>query len=171
MTETHLCECGCGLAAPLSRDNDASRGYVKGKPLRFRRGHNNRGKHCGAHPRHGHAVGGKVTSEYAAYSEAKRRCTNPKHDAWSRYGGRGIKFLFENFEAFFAYLGPKPSSEHSLDRNNNDGNYEPGNVQWATKSHQNKNRRPFSEEFRQRVSTGMKRARKAHNWSTKRLAA
>lgn len=43
--------------------------------------------------------------------------------------------------AFLSYMGPKPSPAHTLDRINNDGNYEPGNVRWATKGQQNANQR------------------------------
>jgi hypothetical protein len=73
----------------------------------------------------------------------KNRCRNPKRKCFDRYGGRGIKVFpaWENdFEAFFAHVGPKPGPEYSLDRINNDGNYEPGNVRWATNEQQQKNR-------------------------------
>jgi hypothetical protein len=73
------------------------------------------------------------------------RCTNPKHPNWKNYGGRGISVCDEwrhSFKAFLAHIGPRPSSEHSLDRYpNNDGNYEPGNVRWATRSQQRRNTR------------------------------
>ncbi|HWY20028.1 MAG TPA: hypothetical protein VNX26_02345 [Candidatus Acidoferrum sp.] len=78
--------------------------------------------------------------EYTAYTHAKQRCTNPRCVDWPDYGGRGIKFLFTSFEQFFAELGPRPEGL-SLDRKNNDGNYEPGNVRWATASEQQKNQR------------------------------
>jgi hypothetical protein len=61
------------------------------------------------------------------------------------YGGRGIGVFepwIESFEAFYKYLGPCPSKDHSIDRYpNNDGNYEPGNVRWATKKEQVEHRR------------------------------
>src|SRR5437016_5184126 len=80
--------------------------------------------------------------EYAAYQHAKYRCTNPNSEVWKDYGGRGIKFLFASFEQFFAELGPRPSPQQSLDRwPNPNGNYEPGNVRWATYSEQSKNQR------------------------------
>lgn len=89
------------------------------------------------------------TPEYHVYQVAKDRCTNQKHPKYSQYGGRGIQFLFTSFEQFFAELGPKPSPQHSLDRYpNNDGNYEPGNVRWATYTEQNNNtRRKRLEQF------------------------
>jgi hypothetical protein len=75
------------------------------------------------------------------------------------YGGRGIKFLFTSFEQFLAELGPRPSGM-SLDRIENDGNYEPGNVRWATRSEQVQNRR-----FYDRTATGKKA------WETRRQKA
>jgi len=84
--------------------------------------------------------GGVGTPEYNAYRNAQARCTNPKCDKWEYYGGRGIKFLFTTFAQFFAELGKRPRGK-TLDRINNDGNYEPGNVRWATKDQQNENKR------------------------------
>jgi hypothetical protein len=75
------------------------------------------------------------------------RCTTPTHQAIPQYGGRGITVApaWTRFEAFrdyvLAVLGPKPPDK-SLDRIDNDGNYEPGNIRWATRSEQQKNRRP-----------------------------
>jgi hypothetical protein len=86
------------------------------------------------------------TAEYRAWVNLKQRCLNPDHHAYANYGGRGIHVdpAWENdFEAFYDHVGPKPSDEHSLDRfPNMNGNYEPGNVRWATKREQNLNRRP-----------------------------
>jgi hypothetical protein len=86
----------------------------------------------------------KVNHELVAYNQAQKRCANLNNP---NYGGRGIKFLFTSFEQFFAEVGAKPTPKHSLDRfPDNDGNYEPGNVRWATSSQQNKNkyRKPVS---------------------------
>jgi hypothetical protein len=74
------------------------------------------------------------TPECMAYENAKARCCNANHPRWKDYGGRGIKFLFESIAQFMTELGPRPTPEHSLDRINNDGDYAPGNVRWATKS-------------------------------------
>lgn len=66
----------------------------------------------------------------------KARCFNPKNKNYSRYGARRITVCPEwkdDFLAFYSYIGPRPSAQHSIDRfPNNDGNYEPGNVRWAT---------------------------------------
>ena len=80
------------------------------------------------------------TPEYRAYRSAKQRCNTPNHKSWKCYGGRGIKFLFTSFEQFFAELGKRPKGK-SLDRKNNNGNYEPGNIRWATWKQQANNRR------------------------------
>jgi hypothetical protein len=95
------------------------------------------------------------TPEYHAWWNAKNRCTNPNSQRWYTHGGRGIKFLFNTFEEFYAELGPRPSPAHSLDRENNDGDYEPGNVRWATRSEQQKNKGTF---------THISRPGKGYNW-------
>lgn len=72
------------------------------------------------------------------------RCFNPKATRFENYGGRGIAVCDSwrnSFEAFLADMGRKPSPAFSLDRINNDGNYEPGNCRWATASEQAFNRR------------------------------
>jgi len=71
---------------------------------------------------------------------AKNRCTNPNNTDWKHYGARGIKFLFTSVEQLIAEIGSRPE-EQEIDRINNDGNYEPGNVRWATRSEQCRNKR------------------------------
>lgn len=77
----------------------------------------------------------------------KQRCFNKKNKGYKNYGGRGIKICKEwinSFQAFYDYVSQLPhcgEKGYSLDRINNDGNYEPGNVRWATRSEQNRNRR------------------------------
>lgn len=84
------------------------------------------------------------TPLYKCWLAMKQRCRNPKNKAFPDYGGRGIK-VCERWSVFLNFLsdvGEKPSSEHSLDRYpNNNGNYEPGNVRWATRTEQNNNQR------------------------------
>ena len=77
--------------------------------------------------------------EYRAYYAAKSRCTNPNVHNFHRWGGRGIEFRFNSFEEFFADIGQRPSKAHSLDRRNNNGHYEKGNIHWATRIEQANN--------------------------------
>lgn len=93
---------------------------------------------------------------YNTWVDIRRRCLNSKHKHYKSYGGRGIK-LYEQWvgdvESFIMWieenLGPRPL-DHSLDRIDNDGNYEPGNLRWATQKTQVANQRYrlyFSEDF------------------------
>jgi hypothetical protein len=82
--------------------------------------------------KHGHAQKGKRSGEYRSWTGAKARTTNPNTRDWKNYGGRGIRMCdrwLNSFENFLADMGPKPSPKHSLDRIDNDGNYEPGNCE------------------------------------------
>lgn len=91
------------------------------------------------------------TPEYATWQSIKQRCFNKNNRAWIRYGGRGITMAEEwvdSFESFFEHVGPKPSAKHSIDRIDNDGNYEPGNVRWATSKQQRNNRRDQTSSSR-----------------------
>jgi hypothetical protein len=74
----------------------------------------------------------------------KSRCFNPNHTAFRYYGGRGITVCErwrDSYENFLADVGPRPSDKHSLDREDNDGHYEPGNVRWALPKEQARNER------------------------------
>jgi hypothetical protein len=79
--------------------------------------------------------------ENSAYYTARSRCTSPNHPDYHNYGGRGIKFKFKSFLEFLVEIGPKPSPELTLDRINNNGHYEKGNIRWATRVQQNNNTR------------------------------
>jgi len=93
--------------------------------------------------------------EYRVYQVAKQRCTNPNSQRWYTHGARGIKFLFKSFTEFMTAIGPRLSSDYSLDRwPNNDGNYETGNVRWATRSEQQKNKRAFTWSKTARSNNG-----------------
>jgi hypothetical protein len=84
-----------------------------------------------------------ASSEYSAWKAMIQRCTNVNNAQVIRYGGRGITVCdrwLNSFEAFYLDMGPKPTQEHSLDRRNNDGNYEPGNCRWATDTEQQRNK-------------------------------
>lgn len=91
---------------------------------------------------HGQACRGQETPEYRIWRSMLNRCANPKVHNYQRYGARGIRVCarWKKFENFLADMGRKPSPNLSLDRINNDGNYEPGNCRWATASQQALNR-------------------------------
>jgi len=91
---------------------------------------------------HGETVNNETTAEYRAFCNAKNRCENPKSERFYLYGQRGIEFRFASFEEFLAELGRRPSANHSVNRIDNDGHYELGNVEWATATEQANNRRP-----------------------------
>lgn len=128
------CLCDCGRTV-----------IVKGKELR-----NGNNVSCGCWKRerlgdYARTHGMRGTPEYRSWKHAKERCFNPANKKYDDYGGRGIIMCMEwaqSFEAFYAHIGPRPPGT-SLDRfPNNDGNYEPDNVRWATSSQQAYNRRP-----------------------------
>lgn len=93
------------------------------------------------------------TPEYIAWIAMKQRCFYPKFIGWKDYGGRGITVSdrwVNSFENFYSDVGPRPAKGYSIDRfPNANGNYEPGNVRWATRKEQGLNRRTCHQlEFR-----------------------
>lgn len=97
------------------------------------------------HLKHGeNRAGNNVSPEYRCWAAMKSRCSNPKQISFPNYGGRGIAVCErwqQSFEAFLADMGRKPTPKHSIDRIDNDGNYEPGNCRWATAKEQRSNQR------------------------------
>lgn len=95
--------------------------------------------------------------EYAAWESMVARCNRVGWKRYADYGGRGIRVCPQwaaSFLAFFESVGPRPSAKHSLDRIDNDADYTPSNVRWATRAQQMRNRRNTKvneEDFRQIV--------------------
>jgi hypothetical protein len=94
--------------------------------------------------KHSQSIRGSISPEYKSYFAMKNRCYNQNATQYKNWGGRGIKVCdrwLSSFENFLEDMGKKPSAKHSLDRINNNGNYEPNNCRWATNLEQNENKR------------------------------
>jgi hypothetical protein len=130
-----LCICDCGTfrlvrSALLTNGSSKSCGCVSTEWLMANL------------PRRTH--GQSKSSEFHTWRGLKQRCTNPKNPQWPDYGGRGInvcKRWLRSFAAFYSDMGQRPPGL-TLDRRDNDSGYGPSNCRWATRSEQNKNRRP-----------------------------
>lgn len=130
-----LCRCDCGKEHIVRMSNLKS-GAVQscgclGRELSSQRAR----KH-----------GGKVDPNtlYAIWRGIKVRCYNPDHEHFDLYGGRGIVMCDEwrdDYAAFEAAAGERPSVKHTIDRIDTNGHYQPGNIRWATMKQQNRNRR------------------------------
>jgi hypothetical protein len=87
------------------------------------------------------------TPEHRAWIGMRQRCRDKNHLGYSSYGGRGISVCerWTVFENFLEDMGMRPSLDHSVDRIDVNGNYEPGNCRWATRATQARNKRPRKE--------------------------
>jgi hypothetical protein len=96
--------------------------------------------------KHGETRSG-MTPEYRAWGDMRHRCRNPTAKSFKWYGGRGIAVCerWDDFRSFLADMGRKPGPEYSIDRIDNDGNYEPGNCRWATAKQQSNNHRKSNQ--------------------------
>lgn len=137
---TWHCVCDCGtqkrvVAQTLREGLTTSCGCLKAEKI------------ASARTKHGHSrSSGRVraTRTYEIWCAMKARCDNPNHKSFADYGGRGVKVCKrweESFENFIEDMGFAPP-ERSIDRINNDRNYEKANCRWATSAQQASNRRP-----------------------------
>jgi len=133
-----ICQCDCGNKTivrghNLTSGNTKSCGCEAGKSRQTK-----------WNLRHGHASNGYETKVYVAWMNMRKRCYKTNHAGYERYGGRGITVCerWMTFENFYEDMGEPPETTgYSLDRINNNGNYEPGNCKWSTASEQQSNRR------------------------------
>ena len=132
-----VCECDCGaITHPID-----GRNLVRGHTTSCGCQRKERVKEANS------THGMKGTSIYTTWINMKDRCYNQNHRCYKHYGGRGITVCKEwkdSFQEFFNYVSQLSHFDekgYSLDRINNNGNYEPGNVRWATAKEQSNNRR------------------------------
>lgn len=222
---TGLCQCGCGLPAPISPITDQNRGYIKGQPRKFIFGHNGKTQKskiesgqrygrlmvlrrktavepgqssfkwvclcdCGNTTElfSGNLTSGNTRScgclsldsmrrrmtvhghykspEYRTWRGMIERCSNPNAIGYKHYGGRGIEVCdrWRKFENFLADMGERPA-DTSIDRIDVNGNYEPVNCRWATRSQQSRNKRPTKRPARARPITWGGVTRPLRDWA------
>lgn len=137
---TCKCDCGNETTAIASRLN-----YGKKRSCGCLQKNTRQGNHTRTHG----DAGVNQAPEYTSWCILRSRCSNPNNNRFKYYGGRGIKVCdrwLKSYENFLADMGRKPSPEHSIDRIDVNGNYEPDNCRWATPIQQRANRRDSHAE-------------------------
>lgn len=134
-----VCLCGCGVRRPVNEPT-----LIRGASVSC--GCYQKEVVTAVHVRHGGILGGKATTEYSCWRAMMSRCYNLNNSRYKDYGGRGIKVTgywkgLLGFQHFFGNMGYRPSSKHTLDRKDNDGNYTVDNTQWSLPHDQMVNRR------------------------------
>jgi hypothetical protein len=108
------------------------------------------------------------SNEFSIWQGMIQRCHDANMKQFARYGARGITVCEEwrnDFAAFYAAVGPRPSKAHSLERIKNNRGYEPGNVRWATATEQANNRRDNLRAEVDGVSLTAAQIARAHGFS------